>query len=836
MAARSTNVTASQTARVIIDVKKAVQGSTSRAVAAAAMLAVSPVSLAMAQSASGSSDLPPIVVEGQKAKPKKKPVAAKKGPAPTQKKQAEPVPQAPVEEPVQAAGPVPSAGSIGPGTGQPSDSFKVDNLQSGKATSPLLYTPQTVTVVPAEILKERGNTNLTQALRNTPGITFDAGENGFSTSTNNFKIRGIDTSGSIFVDGVRDSGSYARDMFNVDRVEVVKGAASDNGRGGAAGYVNLVSKTPDVENFVRGEATLSLDDYGGVRERGTVDINQRFGSVAVRLNGMLENGDVYGRDVAEVEALGVAPSIAFGLGTDTRAIFSYERLERRDRPDWGVPTYILPYMDRYDPAFRGVDRSTFYGTTADYDDVTGQSALARLEHDINSAWTITNQTRWSEVDRDSEYRMFRDRNVAGNVVSYRTYRLGYDRLNDSLSNQTNLTGRFNTGPFGHTLSMGVEITREESDANRFTPVSGGNIDLADPNPHLPPIGYPTPAGSNSVKIDTVAAYLYDTVAITRYLDLIGGLRVEHYEVELSDKNAAGGAGPIDGYNDDQTTLSGKIGLVYKPSQSSSIYAAYGVSALPPGSYLSNPDISRENENIFPGFAPYADPVEAHNFEVGTKWDWFGGRLSTTAAAFHTTKKNVPYDDGSVNDLSGRGIEFGEQIVRGLEFGVAGSITDQWKIFGGVTLLESERNHGRNVDDTVRTDYATSGAVPGYTTVVDSTDGDELAFTPNLFANLWTTYDVTEKLTLGGGFLYVSDSWIGRPDDALRIIPNGKFGKLDSYFIVNAMVSYDLTETVELRFNVDNIFDKEYAVSTNWAQQRATLGDPRVYRLSTSVDF
>jgi catecholate siderophore receptor len=835
MTTRDTNVAFLPSVRSNSGAGKAVQASTTRAVAAVAMLAVSPATLALAQSSSGSSELPAIVVEGQKAKPKKKPVAAKKSSAPKQVKQAEPVPQAPVDEPVQAAGPVPSSGSIGPGTGQPADSFKVDNLQSGKATSPLLYTPQTVTVVPAQILKERGATNLTQALRNTPGITFDAGENGFSTSTNNFKVRGIDTSGSIFVDGVRDNGSYARDTFNVDRVEVIKGAASDNGRGGAAGYVNLVTKTPDVENFVRGEATLSLDEHGGVRERGTVDVNQRVGTAAVRLNGMIEEGDMFGRDVADVEAFGIAPSLALGLGTDTRLIFSYEHLERRDTPDWGMPGAMLKGMWLYDPQTRGASRTNYYGLKSDFDDVTSQSAMARIEHDINDSWTISNQTRYSVLDREARFTVPEEylpgNPPATNVLTVSQY---YDRENDSLSNQTNVTGRFFTGLFKHTLSTGVELSRETSDANRFG-TQDSFTNLFNPNPNRPVSGVAV-TQKNDVTVETAAVYLYDTVDLTRQWALTGGIRVEHYNVEIGSNTVLGAPqGPFDGYEDSETTVGGKIGLVYKPTHNGSIYGAYGVSTLPPGSFLSNPDISRTGDNQFPGFVPGADPVEAHNFEIGTKWDWLGGRLSTTAAAFHTTKKKVPYGTPGLNfsDLT-----YGEQIVRGVELGVAGSLTEKWKVFGGMTFLDSERDHGADVDTIQRnTNGNNYAANPGAGFAgAFSTDGDQLSFTPNFFANLWTTYDVSDKLTVGGGFLYIGESYLGRPDDALRIIPNGRYGELNSYFVVNAMVSYDLTDNVELRFNVDNVFNETYAVSSNWDGSRVQLGDPRVYRLSTSVDF
>ena len=118
----------------------------------------------------------------------------------------------------------------------------------------------------------------------------------------------------------------------------------------------------------------------------------------------------------------------------------------------------------------------------------------------------------------------------------------------------------------------------------------------------------------------------------------------------------------------------------------------------------------------------------------------------------------------------------------------------------------------------------------------TTDGDELSFTPKISAAVWTTYDVTDKFTLGGGVQYVGESWLGRPDDALRIIPNGRFGKLPDHFVVNLMASYELTQNVDLRFNVDNVFDETYAVSANWPGQRVLLGAPRTFRLGTSFKY
>jgi catecholate siderophore receptor len=835
--------------RVAIEAKTTATGNGAvpiRTFTALCMLAASPATIAVAQQAAEPAELPALVVETTQKK-KKSGAPAKKAPTAVAP---QPLPQAQPTSQRSTAPPLP--GQAGP---VPAGQFNAEYSASNKFTGPLLDTPQTVTVIPGTIISERGATSLTQALRNTPGITFDAGENGFATSINNFKIRGIDTSGSVFVDGVRNSGSFARDMFNVDQVEVVKGTAADDGRGGAAGYVNIITKTPTTENFVRGEASLVFDEHGtDPLFRSTLDVNQRVGAVAVRMNGMYENGGVMGRDVAELDAYGLAPSIAFGLGTETRAIFSYERLQRNDIPDWGVPGATMNGFWNYNSTASRASRDNFYGLKSDYDDVVGDRVLARVEHDISDNFTITNQTTWDRADRDARYTIPTGINTAATLAT--TQLQYYDRINEAWSNQTNLAGTFVAGGFKHTITTGVDYTRETSDANRFgtitNPGGGGGTSLFDPNPDRFNGPYLDPVATNSVDIETIAAYFYDTVDLTRKWSVVGGLRVEHYKVDISgasvnpplvDTNA------ID-YSDSETTLSGKIGVVYKPAPDGTLYASYGVSALPPGSFLSNPDISRTTDNAFPGFVAGADPVEAQNYEVGVKWDFFGGKLSTTAAAFHTVKKNVPITGCShltstappvpcTDDELLKG--YGEQQVQGIELGIAGNLTDKWKVFGGLLILDSERKHSarldeqrRNLDPGDYNDHPTNDA-PGFNGAT-RTSGDELAFTPNFSANLWMTYDVTEKFTLGGGVQYVGDSWFGRPDDALRIIPNGKYGKLPDYFLVNVMASYELTKNVDLQFNIDNLFDEEYAISANWAASRATLGAPRTYRIGTSFDF
>jgi catecholate siderophore receptor len=761
--------------------------------------------------------LPPLNVEttAKKKAPAKKGAAKKAAPV----QQTSPAPQPPPTQPVaQQTDPLP--GQAAPvAAGQ----YNATYATSPKMTGPLLNTPQTVTVVPEAIIQERKSTNLIETLKNTPGITIDAGENGFSSGGLQFSIRGFNAIGNVFVDGTRDNGAFQRDTFNVEQVEIIKGPAADNGRGSAGGYVNIVTKTPTLTDFVEAQVGIGFDEYDSeARRRAAFDVNQASGTVAARLNMFVQDGGVAGRDVAEANAWGAAPSLAFGLNTDTRAIFSYEHVERRDLPDAGVAfnrggaSIWVPGAGPNTVASSG-PRDRFFGAPTDFDDVNADSFIARFEHDLSDSVTITNQTRWAEVDRNAQYRI-----PAITVPGALNF---YDRTNDTLSNQTNLAARFYTGQFRHTLSTGVEISREESNSFRFNAA--------------------TPANSQTavVNVDTLAGYLYDTVELDRQWQIVGGIRVENYDVEI---NGAGIPGVASGtFSQTETTVGGKVGIVYKPVREGSLYASYGVSHLPPGSYLSNPDISRTGDGAFPGFVGGADPVELHNYEVGAKWDFFNGKLSTTAAAFHTVKKNVAY--GGLHTAAvpavgwpGRTIAYGEQVVDGIELGIAGNLTEHWKVFGGATWLQSERRHGALVDSWGRvqgngSDY-TSATPPTATANTISTDGDELALTPNFFANLWTTYDVTKYFTVGGGIQYVGESWIGRTDDALRIIKNGRYGKVPDYFLVNLYASYDLTDNVELSLNVDNVFDELYLTTANWNGAWGYLGPPRTYWLATSIKY
>ena len=332
----------------------------------------------------------------------------------------------------------------------------------------------------------------------------------------------------------------------------------------------------------------------------------------------------------------------------------------------------------------------------------------------------------------------------------------------------------------------------------------------------------------------MGAYFYDNVALHRRWLLSGGVRVERYGVKVHSQTTEGEAQGPDGYDRNDTVVSGKAGLTFKPTDSGSIYASVGFSALPPASYLSNPDISREGNNAFPGWSAGPNSAtskvqRATNYEFGAKWNVNNDRMTATAAVFRTERSNIAMA-GTVDGVSNTFAGYAKQVLQGVELGITGSLTRAWSIFGGVLLMDSERQHGPEVD------AARIGANPNDYGSATTTNGDDLAFTPNVSANLWTTYQLPIGLTLGGGVRHLGDSYLGRPDNAERVIPNGRFGKLPGYTVLDLMAAYTVNRNFTLRFNMDNVADSYYPVSSNWSGARVILGQSRSFRISTDINF
>lgn len=657
---------------------------------------------------------------------------------------------------------------------------------SPKQTQSLLDTPQSVTIVPAELMQEQGVTTLRDALRNVPGISMQAGEGGVPAG-DNLTLRGFSARTDLFIDGVRDFGGYSRDPFNLEQIEVVKGPASTHsGRGSTGGSINLASKAARRGEFNR--ASVSVGDNQLLR--ATADLNHEIGdSAAFRINLMSHANEVNGRDAVESERWGVAPSLSFGLGGDTVATFSLFHLEQDNVPDYGQPW--VPASNNAVPASRDarapVDRSNFYGLLArDYEDTSTDVATFIVRHAFNDNVDLRNLTRWGRSERDSI--ITAPRFLGDDSTAIRRTAKTRDSEDTIVANVTDLTARFSAGSVQHSLLAGVEFAREESTNRARTATDGDLADLFNPDFNAPYTGEVAadPSNDASADVDSVAVYLFDTLELDPRWELSGGLRWDRIEVEASgfDRDLEA----RDTWQRTDSELSGRAAVVFKPRENGSVYLGYGTSFNPSGEGLS---LNSSTAAL--------DPEESRTLELGTKWDLFDGRLMLTSALFRTEKTNArvddPLDEGRLEVLEG------EQRVDGFEVGVAGRITDGWTVFGGYTHLDSE--------------------------VLDSTEGDvgnELGNTPRDSATLWTTYEFTDAWQAGFGVQHVGSRYTNTS--------NTRMAK--SYTLYDAMVGFKVGDALSLRLNGYNLSGKDYVDQVGGGHYMP--GAERTFMLSADFSF
>jgi catecholate siderophore receptor len=689
-------------------------------------------------------------------------------------------------------------------------SGELPRVESAKYSAPLKDTPQTIQVIPRALLDEQGATTLTEALRNVPGITLQAGEGGGASNTSGdmFNMRGFSANNSLFVDGVRDDGMLARDVFNLEQVEVFSGpTGSDVGRTNAAGYINLTTKSPLPTSLRTGALTVGSGD----QVRTTLDVNQPialgtpdsfWGSGAVRLNVLWQDGGVAGRDYAGRESKAIAPSIAFGLETPTRVMVSGQVLRQDNLADYGLPAAaspIGPLTPTSAIAARPVDQETYYGSPDyDYDHVRQDNVTARLEHDIRPGLTLRNQTRYNTTTREAVITSIANAAAYDPTTNLVTLsRQANERHNDIWSNQTNITARATTGTLRHDLSLGMEITGE----SQFAPTLGGAgsrtpVDLNEPDVFSPVVGMnivPTGATAEG-RTDTVAFYLFDGVDLGPRARATGGVRVERYETSSHSVTAAGVATDLTG---DGTLVSGKAGLVYKLNEQGNLYVSYGSSLTPPGSANFQLNASGTNQNN-----PNLDSQESINYEVGTKWDVAGNRLQVTGAYFWTENKNVIFvvDPNAVPPIVNQD---DGQRVQGVSVSAIGQLAPWWDINLSLQYLDSE-----------------------LLTQTAANNGRRLTLTPEVSGNLWTTVRLPHDLRLGGGVRYVDSVFVNAANTIL----------VPSYAVADALIEAPVGKRLTLRLNVYNIADKVYIRNINNNGGRYNPGTPRSFLLSSVVRF
>lgn len=702
--------------------------------------------------------------------------------------------------------------------------YKPERASSPKLTQPLVDTPQTITVIKKEVLRDQAVTTLTDALRNTPGITMQMGENGNTATGDAVYLRGFDAQGSIFVDGIRDVGTITRDMFNIEQVEVVKGpAGTDIGRGSPNGYINLQSKLPFAEN----DANASVSLGSGSLKRSTLDLNRKLnesGSAAVRLNLMAQDSGVVDRDEVKNKGWGFAPSLALGLGTPTRTYFSYLHMNRRNRPDGGFVTTRLPGWSASAPggatSFPAVDESNFYGWSSDHDDVDSDMFTARIEHDLSPGVTLRNITRWGRTKQDLVLTApfsngFAPGTNPANPASWMVRVLPQGKLqrNEILANQTNITADLKLGGLEHSFSAGLELAREKqqnntvaANINASNGILVGTAYQAYANLYTPDMNRPfvsvTPNGaSTNGEVTSTAAYLFDTIKLNPAWQISGGVRWEHYRTEYLSLPATGTTTAATRLSNSDNLFTGKVGVVYKPASNGSVYAAYATSARPPGSDFALNSTAGNSNN------PNMDPQKARTAELGTKWDVLDKRLALTAALFRTENSN---ELGAADPVTGVVDQYGKTRVQGVELSAIGQITPAWQLIAGLA------NTSAKVIEGSRTGTTTGAAV---------------RYSPKLTATLWSTYKLPFGLTVGGGVRYVDTQARSTNTAAVAFVP-----QVPSYTVLDAMLGYEVNKNFSLQLNVFNLTDKFYIARINNAGNRATIGTPRAAVATATLKF
>lgn len=759
--------------------------------------------------------------------------------------------------------------------------YKAERVASPKYTEPLRDTPKTITVVTKEAIEDQGLLSLREILSTVPGITFGAGEGGggYGDSIN---IRGFSASGDITVDGVRDSAQYTRsDPFNLESIEVTKGSSSaQSGAGAVGGGINLVSKTPKATDATNLSVGMGTDSY----YRMTVDTNKKVNdTTAVRLNVMGHTNDAPGRDVENFQRWGIAPSIAFGLGTPTRLSLAYFYQKDNNVPQYGVPYYNGNPVP-------GVSSSHYYGySNLDAQNSEVNAFTAIFEQDFGSLALLRNLTR---VSRTTQYTLVdppqgtyclpngqkpsgwsQTANAAGTVITTNTS--GYvacsttapaevpgfyrpsgprgnvrDTANTLLTNQTDVTWDFHTGAIGHALVTGLSVTRETYE---FT---GGNVlrnpGGVTPNPTLPDMSISNPdhvyrgplnyveTGSASGDLNNIAVYAFETLKLNphwnfnlgaRYESNDGDSRTDTYSTPTATLPVVKtGNGVV--FESKESLFSYTGGIVYKPVESGSVYISYSNSETPSKATV-NGSCTAATCNV--------DPEEAITYELGTKWDFAESRLGVTAALFRTDRSNYKVaDPGNPDNPSGFQVLDGSSRVQGLELGFSGQITRQWAIYANATLQESEVLQGVS-------NYVASGGVNG--TQRDFARGDELTQVPNIAGSLWTTYDFTPKVQLGYGLTYQGETYLtqhggilvsgtgGTGQPAAKYVGSTTIPlvKSDDYVVHNLSGTYKFTRQLNLQVNVKNVLNTEYYTrirNNGWA----TPGDARSAVATVNYSF
>ncbi|MHB2208116.1 TonB-dependent receptor [Methylobacterium sp. CM6257] len=649
-----------------------------------------------------------------------------------------------------------------------------------KTNTPLLDTPQSITIVTQEQIRDQNFQNLTDQLRYVPGVVPAQGESNRDQAI----IRGQNTSADFFVNGMRDDVQYYRDLYNVQRVEVLKGPDSlIFGRGGGGGIINRVLKVADglpVREIVAGGG-----QFGD--KRVAVDVGDRFSDSAFfRLNGVFEDSGTF-RQFGDLTRYGINPTATFLIDPQTTLQLSYEYFHDNRFPDRGIPSQFGRAYN-----YRNNIRTFFGNPDVNFTKVDANIATATLDHLFDNGVQMHSQLRFADYDRYYQNTLPGSAvNSAGTAVSITGYRNDTPRTN--YFSQNDFTYSFLTGDVKHTLLGGFELGLQEGATFRRTAFFAPNFATSVvANPLSPITRAPVTFRNNGTtdansryNLNTAAVYAQDQIDLNPYVQIIGGLRYDYFNFASTDQRTLVTNDRID------NLMSPRAGLVIKPLANLAFYGSYSVSYLPS---------SGDQIGAFTPGLVISKPEEFQNLEVGVKYD-VNPAFQLTFAAYNLDRRNQRLPDPN---NPGFFILSGQTNTQGIEIGANGYVTDWWQIAGGYALTDA------------RIESATSATI---------IKGNTVGLVPFNSISLWNKFAVTKEFSIGLGYIYQTHTFASS-DNTVRLPGYNRF---------DLGLFYQINEFTRAQVNIENIFDRRYIYTAD-NNNNISPGAPRTIRAQVIVKF
>ena len=652
--------------------------------------------------------------------------------------------------------------------------YQAESISSAtKTVTALRDTPQSITVVPTERLRDQSMTSISDVLNYIPGVSSHQGEN----NRDQVVIRGVSSSADFFLNGVRDDVQYYRDLYNVQRVEILKGPnAMIFGRGGGGGVINRVSKEP--QSSALREFTVQ---GGSFRDRRfTADINEPFGEkMAWRIIGLYEGAESF-RQFVNRRRYGINPTIAILPSSNTHINVGYEHFYDRRTADRGIPSFMGRPAD--------VPISTYFGNPNDaYAQARVNLLTGAIEHQY-ARLNIRNRTMLGDYDRAYQNYVPGALNSTQTLLALTAYNNSTKRRN--VFNQTDVTFYVSTGGVRHVLLAGTEFGRQLTDNFRNTGFFNNvstiiQVPFGDPVISTPVTFRQSATDANNhLKTNLAATYVQDQLEISRQLQAIAGVRFDYFDLHFRNNRNGDDLRRID------RLVSPRLGVVYKPVTTVSVYATHSISYLPSSGdqFSSLTVVTRQVE-----------PEEFRNYEVGIKWD-ARRNLSVTTAAYRQDRTNTRATDP--NDPT-RILQTGKQRTSGVETELSGAVTRAWTVAGGYAYQDARI--------TSATTAAPAGAI--------------VPLVPRHTFTLWNKYQLSSRLGLGLGIAHRSDVFAAIDNKVT----------LPGYTKVDAAAYFRIAEKWKLQTHFDNLLNGKYFLNAD-GNNNISPGGPRSVKVSLIAAF